>query len=103
MDTWDPAPVRDFLVPGVLPEKVITLTRVRAVLKRWEECVGQDLAGYAIPERYKEKVLYVRVKSSVWLQELHMRKRSLLSALNALVGEELFEDVRFYVGGGEDF
>jgi predicted nucleic acid-binding Zn ribbon protein len=102
MDTQDPIPLRNLLVPGILPGKVVILARVRSALRQWKECVEPEFAHRAVPERYRDKVLYVRVEGSVWLQELHMRKRFILAKLNALAGADLFEDIRFYVGGKED-
>lgn len=101
VSTHDLIPIKSLLHSGVLPHKVVTLARVKAVLERWSECVGQEFAGKAIPERYDKKVLHVRVEGSVWLQELHLRKRAILEKLNALAGEEMFTDMRLFVGRSE--
>jgi predicted nucleic acid-binding Zn ribbon protein len=65
---------------------------------RWEEAVGAELAARAEPVALRGRVLEVRVASSVWCQELQMRRAEILAGLARVLGPEAPEDLRFHVG-----
>lgn len=74
--------------------------RGQRVLAEWTELVGPKVAARTRPEGISERVLYVEVATSAWLQELNMLKAQLLAGLVARLGEpRLFDDVRFKLAG----
>jgi predicted nucleic acid-binding Zn ribbon protein len=61
----------------------------------WEDIVGAELAVHARPHCIRGKVLWLEVTDSVWMQQLHLQKMTLLALVNErLEGEEL-QDIRF--------
>lgn len=78
-----PAPVGDvlrgFLQRTGLAER---LARTEA-LGRWDECVGERIAGVTRPLRVSGTTLIVGVRSSAWLAELNLLRSKILARLNA--------------------
>lgn len=78
-----------------LPEKgVLRTARAQSVLRRWSEIVGAVLAEKSTPERYDRGTVWVAAAGSAWAQEIALRKELILGRMNAMAGEELFEDLR---------
>jgi len=69
----------------------------------WEETVGRDIAAHARPKVIRKQVLHVEVTDSVWMQQLHLQKSSLLTALNRRIGEDDLTDIRFTLHYGANF
>ena len=70
-------------------------------VQRWEELVGKDVAARSKPEGLKKGVLFVSVQSSVWAQELSMRKAMILRRLQDMMkntGAAVIQDLVFRVG-----
>ena len=70
------------------------------VLKSWDDVVGPSIAAHARPDQLRSNKLYVRVDSSVWLQELSLLKPSLTEKLNAVLGEKAIRDLVLRLGYG---
>lgn len=70
----------------------------RAAWDLWDRVVGETLASNAQPAAFKERILIVHVGNSVWLQELHFRKKELIDQLNHAAGSCIVEDIRFKIG-----
>lgn len=59
---------------------------VHAVLARWPELVGPDLAAHCQPEGFAGGVLTIRAESSAWATQLRLLAPQLAGRLNAQVG-----------------
>jgi predicted nucleic acid-binding Zn ribbon protein len=66
--------------------------------ERWSEAVGPEVAGHARPVGMRGDVLEVEVDSSVWCQQLLLRRPEILAALHGLLGDQAPADLRFRVG-----
>ncbi|HWP30748.1 MAG TPA: DUF721 domain-containing protein [Fimbriimonadales bacterium] len=77
--------------------EIVREAKARIALKHWEDIVGCILSKKSAPDRYSRGVLWVSVSSSLWVQELQLRKKELLASLNERSGENLFQDIRFRV------
>jgi len=77
--------------------EIIREAKARIVLKHWGDIVGCILSKKSAPNKYIHGVLLVSVSSSLWAQELQLRKKELLSRLNEMAEENLFRDIRFRV------
>lgn len=55
----------------------------QAALSRWEDVVGERIAGVARPTGVARGVLFVEVESSAWLSELNLMRHDILRRLNA--------------------
>lgn len=61
----------------------------------WQEAVGAQIAAVATPMRVRDGILFVRVGSSVWRNELLFHKGMIIAKLNRLIGKSVVEDIRF--------
>lgn len=74
------------------------MARAHAVLRHWDEIVGEQLALKSRPDRYGKGTVWVAVTGSAWAQELRLRKETILSRLRERSGDaNLFTDIRFGV------
>ncbi|MCX7983875.1 MAG: DUF721 domain-containing protein [Bacteroidetes bacterium] len=64
-------------------------------ISRWEECVGARIAAEAVPERITKGILIVRVRSSVWRNELTVRKKEIITKVNTTLGKQVVKDIKF--------
>lgn len=68
------------------------------ILDIWEEVVGDAVATRTQPIRVKNRVLYVTVSNSVWMQQLHFMKELIIKKLNERTGSDFLQDLRFFFG-----
>lgn len=67
-------------------------------ITNWNDIVGEGIAVHAKPSSLKNKVLYIKVSSSSWAQELSFQKQVILHRLNSFLNEEnKVVDIRFVV------
>lgn len=66
--------------------------------ERWAEAVGPEVASHARPAGMRGQVLEIEVDTSVWGQQLQLRRPEILSSLRELLGEQAPTDLRFRVG-----
>jgi predicted nucleic acid-binding Zn ribbon protein len=64
----------------------------------WADAVGAELAARAEPVALRGRVLEVRAASSVWCQELQLRRGEILAGLARALGSDAPDDLRFHVG-----
>ncbi len=64
----------------------------------WNDVVGEHVSRHAQPEFMKGGILFVRVSSSPWMQQLHYMASGIIEALNACVGLPVVEEIRFKLG-----
>jgi len=66
--------------------------------ERWSEVVGPEVARHCRPVAIRGPVLEAEVESSVWAQQLQMRRPAILEALRREFGDGAPQEVRFRVG-----
>lgn len=67
---------------------------------RWADVVGPQVAGVTQAEKIQNgTVLVVRVKNSVWANELVLLKGDMLRRLNLALGGAVLTDIRFKASG----
>ena len=66
------------------------------LVQAWPEVMGQGIANYTGNLEIRNRVLYVRLKSSVLRQELSMNRRVLVHKLNEHVGAQVIENIVFH-------
>ena len=64
----------------------------------WKELVGQDGFRHSRPVAIRKKILNVLVDNSTWMQELSMRKRSILKGLKRKLGRDRISGINFRIG-----
>jgi len=68
------------------------------ILDSWEKAVGEAVAERTQPMGVKNRVLRVRVSSSVWMQQLQFMKGLILQKLHEQTGNHSLQDLRFFLG-----
>ena len=66
---------------------------------QWEGVVGPQVAGVTQVEAVRDGVLFVRVKNSVWANELALLKDDMVRRLNLALGGRVITDIHFKGGG----
>lgn len=74
-------------------EQKINQTRV---VELWPEIVGDAIAKVAKAERVTNGILYVKVHSMTWRTELLFQKAHILQKIDARVGKQVINDIRFF-------
>ena len=64
----------------------------------WNDLVGEQIAKRAQPERLRNRILFVRVSNSVWMQELQTMKPMLLERIHKALKKAGIDDIRFRLG-----
>lgn len=65
----------------------------------WEGVVGPQVAGVTQVEAVRSGVLFVRVKNSVWANELTLLKDDMVRRLNQKLGGRVLTDIHFKASG----
>ena len=74
--------------------------RANRVLTEWAELVGAKIAARTRPDGVTDRLLWIEVATSAWLQELNLLRPQLLRGLIERIGEPaLFDDLRFRLAG----
>lgn len=61
----------------------------------WPVIAGAAIGGATTSIWMRGGTLYVKVKSAVWRQELHLRRDEWRTRLNAHLGEDIVREIRF--------
>lgn len=69
------------------------------LLRSWKEIVGEPIALQTQPYAIRNRILFIYVSHSVWLQQLQFFKPALLEKINQFLGEPILQDIRFKLGG----
>ena len=72
---------------------------VGAVIGRWPEIVGPEIALHCAPVEFVDGILTVRADSTAWATQLRLLRSSLLTRLTQEVGEGTVAEIRV-VGPG---
>src|SRR3989304_3060929 len=63
----------------------------------WEKAVGPQTAAQSRPVNLRKGILFVKVSSSVWMQQLHFLKEEIICKFNVLEKVSI-KDIRFSIG-----
>jgi len=80
-------------------QELAPLLRPHLAKARWAEIVGPQVAGVTQVSAVRDGVLIVRVKNSVWANELTLLKDDMLRRLNLALGGKVLTDIHFQAGG----
>jgi len=78
------------------------VAEIAALDSQWERIVGAEVAAHARPTALRNGVLEAEVDSSVWCQQLLMRREELLGALRRELGESAPRELWLRVGSPGD-
>ncbi len=72
--------------------------KTHSILGVWNEIVGESVAEHSQPRSIRNRILFVDVSHSTWMQQLQFLKPTLLDQVNAFLREPLIQDIRFKLG-----
>ena len=79
---------------------IADVVRGERLVTEWTELVGPKIAQRTRPDGVNDRILWIEVATSAWLQELNLLKPQLLANLVARLGEpRLFDDLKFRLAG----
>lgn len=93
-DERDPQPLASALGKLTAEHGWEVEVAVHAVLARWPELVGAELAAHCQAERFADGELTVRAESTAWATQLRLLAPQLVGRLNAQVGAGTVRVVR---------
>lgn len=64
-------------------------------VSRWSEIVGERISQISEAERIENGVLFVKVSSPVWRNELVFMKSNLISSVNEALTKTVVKDIKF--------
>jgi hypothetical protein len=74
--------------------------RGERVVTEWTDLVGPKIAQRTRPDGVNDRILWIEVATSAWLQELNLLKPQLLASIVERLGEpRLFDDLKFRLAG----
>lgn len=85
-DERDPQPLESAMQKLVSEHGWEEDLSVHAVIARWDELVGTEVAAHVRPEGYAEAVLTVRADSTAWATQVRLLAGELVRRLNVAVG-----------------
>lgn len=65
------------------------------VIEAWAVLAGPQINGVTTSVWIRGTTLYVKVRSSAWRQELHLRRRAWRQRLNGELGSDLIDEIVF--------
>ena len=80
-------------------QELAQMLRPHLAKARWAEVVGPQVSGVTQVQAVRDGILIVRVKNSVWANELTLLKDDMLRRLNLALGGRVLTDIHFQAGG----
>ena len=93
-----PQPIHAILEQTLKALEIDVPLKTYSILGAWDEIVGESVAGHSQPRAIRNRILFVDVSHSTWMQQLQFLKPTLLEKVNAFLGEPLIQDIRFKQG-----
>jgi len=93
-----PLPLRSILEQTLKGLNLNGPMKSYSVWGAWKEIVGEPVALQTQPHSIRNRILFIDVSHSTWMQQLQFLKPALLEKINAFLGEPLIEDIRFRLG-----
>jgi predicted nucleic acid-binding Zn ribbon protein len=63
------------------------------VMSEWEEIIGKKLAHKITIDGYDDDILYLRTESSVWRNEIAIRRKEIIEKINARFNIQVFKEI----------
>jgi hypothetical protein len=94
----NPKPIRSILEKTFEALEIDVPLKAYSIWGAWKEIVGESLALHAQPRSIHNRILFIDVSHSTWIQQLQFLKPTLLEKINNFLGEPLIQDIRFRLG-----
>jgi hypothetical protein len=77
---------------------IYTKVKSYEALEVWDRVVGEYISKNTMPKTIINRILYVNVKNSLWMQELILMKNGFINSINKYMGMEVIKDIHFRIG-----
>ena len=93
-----PLPIGEVLQRALKRREIFVPRRDPTLEEIWAKAVGPQIASRTCPDSLKRGTLYVKVSTSVWMQELQFMKKDILHKVASLLGQDAVRGIRFSIG-----
>jgi hypothetical protein len=93
-----PKPIRSILEKTLKDLEIDVPLKGYSIWGAWKEIVGDSIAHQTQPRAIRNRILFIDVSHSTWIQQLQFLKAELLGKVNEFLGEPLIQDIRFKLG-----
>ena len=93
-----PQSIRSILEDTLKALEIDVPLKTYSILGAWSEIVGESVAEHSQPRSIRNRILFLDVSHSTWMQQLQFLKPTLLEKVNNFLGEPLIQDIRFKLG-----
>ncbi len=66
------------------------------IITVWNEIVGEKFAGISSAFKYADRILYVKIESSVWRNEFHYIEKDIINRYNERFKSEVVRKILVY-------
>ena len=60
----------------------------------WSDVVGKNISNISEATNVDKGVLFIKVESATWIQELHMQKNEIINKINKKIGSKAIKEIR---------
>jgi hypothetical protein len=93
-----PQPIYSILEKTLKALEIDVPLKSYSIWGAWKELVGDSVAFQTQPRAIRNRILFIDVSHSTWMQQLQFLKPTLLEKINNFLGEPLIQDIRFKLG-----
>jgi hypothetical protein len=93
-----PQTIRSILEDTLKALEIDVPVKTYSILGAWDQIVGESVAEHSQPRSIRNRILFIDVSHSTWMQQLQFLKSTLLEKVNGFLGEPLIQDIRFKLG-----
>ncbi len=88
----------DFLEKALKRKKISIDIMDHDIRDAWKKAIGPQISAQSEPFKFKNGMLYVRVSTPAWMQELQFMKQDLMDRVNAAMEKETVKNIHFSLG-----
>ena len=95
MKRTDPQPLGDLLRKAIEETRSAPLLAETQAIAAWPVVIGTEIASLTSKPFVSKRVMTIRVPAAPLRQELNMMRSALARAINAEVGKDVIDEIRF--------
>ena len=88
----------DILQASLKKRKIFLNFEDRRFREVWNKAVGPQIAAQSRPGQLRGETLFVKVSTSVWMQQLHFMKEEIIEKINQSLGKAVVKNIYFSIG-----
>ena len=87
--------IKESLIEVLGEEKLKPAFEKGNISNLWQECVGSTIGENTTIKNFKNGVLTIKTKTSVWRNELLFQKTDIIKKINLKLDKNKIKDIRF--------